>query len=153
MNFDQKDIRIEKIDDRNVYFAKLIAYAGNCSWVAGDHLAAMLKEGAFTDWECAFAAIIEERIVGFCTFMKTDYYPDNRYFPWISTVFVDERFRGKRISQRMIEAAITYARSCRFSHVYIPSDISGFYEKYGFEKIDELENYAGGRDHIFMKKC
>lgn len=75
--------------------------------------------------------------------MKTDYYPDNRYYPWISTVFVDEDHRGRRISQHMIEAVIEYARGCQFSQVYIPSDMTGFYEKYGFEKIGELENYGG----------
>ncbi len=89
--------------------------------------------------------------MGFCTFMKTDYYPDNRYYPWISTVFVDEDHRGRRISQHMIEAVIEYAGGCQFSQVYIPSDMTGFYEKYGFEKIGELENYGGDVDAIFMK--
>lgn len=144
-------MKVEKIDETHAYFNKLIDYARNCSWVAGDHLASMLEERVFTDWESAFAAVIDERIVGFCTFMKTDYYPDNKYFPWISTIFVDEEYRGKRISQQMIEAVIGYAKNCGFSHVYIPSDMTGFYEKYGFEKIDELENYGGDVDHIFVK--
>lgn len=146
------EMKIEKIDEKNEYFNELIDYAKNCSWVAGHHLATMLEEGVFTDWESAFAAIVDGHIAGFCTFMKTDYYPDNKYFPWISTVFVGEEYRGKRISQRMIEAVIEYARNCRFSHVYIPSDMTGFYEKYGFEKIDELENYGGDIDNVFVKK-
>lgn len=145
-------MKIEKIDKESEYFNQLVNYAKNCSWIAGNHLATMLLEEAFTDWESAFAAIVNENIVGFCTFMKTDYYPDNKYFPWISTIFVDEEYRGKRISQCMIEAVIEYAKNCRFSHVYIPSDMTGFYEKYGFEKIDELENYGGDVDNIFSLK-
>ncbi len=145
-------MKIEKIDETHVYFNKLIDYARNCSWVAGDHLATMLEDRVFTDWESAFAAVVDERIVGFCTFMKTDYYPDNKYFPWISTVFVDEEYRGKRISQQMIEAVIEYAKNCGFSHVYIPSDMTGFYEKYGFKKIDELKNYGGDVDDIFVRE-
>ena len=145
-------MRIERIDKEHKYFTQLINYARNCSWVAGDHLATMLEDGSFTDWESAFAAIVDEHIVGFCTFMKTDYYPDNKYFPWISTIFVDEEYRGKRISQHMIETVIEYAKNLPFSHVYIPSDMIGFYEKYGFEKIVELENYGGDIDNIFAKK-
>lgn len=145
-------MKIEKIDRESVYYNELIDYARNCSWAAGPHLASMLEEDVFTDWESAFVAIIDGKIVGFCTFMKTDYYPDNRYFPWISTIFVEEGYRGKRISQHMIEAVIEYAENCQFSRVYIPSDMTGFYEKYGFEKIDELENYGGDVDHIFMKE-
>lgn len=144
-------IKIEKIGVGNIYFNKLIDYAKNCSWVAGNHLAELLENNAFTDWECAFAAIDDDRIVGFCTFMKTDYYPENKYSPWISTVFVDEKYRGKRISQQMIETVIDYAKGCRFPNVYIPSDMTGFYEKYGFEKIDALKNYGGEIDNVYVK--
>ena len=144
-------MKIEKVDRGSAYFEKLIAYASKCSWLAGPHLADMLKNDVFTDWESAFAAIENEQIVGFCTFMKTDYYPDNKYCPWISSVFVGEEYRGRRISQRMIEEVIEHAKMCRFSAVYIPSDMVGFYEKYGFEKIDELRNYGGDIDSIFVK--
>lgn len=144
-------MKIEKIDEKSIYFNELINYAKSCPWVAGAHFADLLENNAFTDWESAFAAIVDKRIVGFCTFMKTDYYPDNKYFPWISTIFVDEEYRGKRISQHMIETVVEYAKSLGFSHVYIPSDKTGFYEKYGFEKIDELENYGGDVDAIFVR--
>ena len=36
--------------------------------------------------------------------------------------------------------------------VYIPSDMIGFYEKCGFVKNDELVNYGGDTDSIFVKK-
>ena len=144
-------MKIEKIDKKSIYFTELINYARTCSWSAGVHLADLLENDSFIDWESAFAAIIDEHIVGFCTFMKTDYYPNNKYFPWISTIFVDENYRGKRISEHMIETVIQYAKIFPFSYVYIPSDKTGFYEKYGFEKIDELENYGGNVDSIFVK--
>lgn len=144
-------MKIEKISKDNVYYNKLIDYAKTCPWAAGPHLADMLENNVFTDWESAFAAIENEEIIGFCTFMESDYYPDNKYYPWISTIFVEEKYRGKRISQRMIETVTDYAKTCHFSEVYIPSDIIGLYEKYGFKKIDELENYGGDMDHIFMK--
>lgn len=127
-------------------------FAQSCSWIAGKHFAEMLRENRFSDWEAAFAAVEEGKVVGFCTFLKTDYYPENRYWPWISTIFVDEKARGRRVSHRMIEAAEEYARSQGFARVYIPSDMSGFYEKCGYEAIDELVNYGGDADTVFMKK-
>lgn len=146
-------MEIVKADPNSPCFEKLIRYAEACSWDGvGRHLAGMLENGAFTDWESAFAAVVEGNVVGFCTFMKADYYPDNRYSPWISSIFVDEKHRGSRISEKLIQAAIEYAKSLGFSRVYIPSDITGLYEKYGFVRIDELENYGGGIDHVFMKE-
>jgi len=106
----------------------------------------------FSDWETIFIATENNAIFGFCTFLKEDYYPENRYSPWISSVFVDEKARGNRLSGKMIEAASAYAKQQGFTKVYIPSDMNGFYEKFGFAPIDTLENYAGDYDTIFMKE-
>ena len=97
-------------------------------------------------------AIENDNVIGFCTFLKEDYYPENRYSPWISTVFVDEKYRGNRLSEKMIDKVIAYAKSKRFSKVYIPSDMQGFYEKFGFVPIDTLVNYSGDFDTVFMRE-
>ena len=51
----------------------------------------------------------------------------------------------------MIETVIDYARTLGFQRVYIPSDMVGLYEKYGFVRIDELVNYGGDIDQIFAR--
>jgi len=140
-----------KAEKESELWVRLTEYADNCSWLAGKHLADMMRGYEFKLWEGVFAAVSDGEIAGFCTFLETDYYPDNRYFPWISTVFVDEKYRGSRISGKMIEKVCEHAREHGFSRVYIPSDMTGFYEKYGFSKIDELVNYGGDTDNIFVK--
>jgi len=69
--------------------------------IAGKHVARMMRENRFTDWEAIFYAMEGGRFAGYCTFLKEDYYPENRYSPWISSMFVDEAFRGRRISGQM----------------------------------------------------
>ncbi len=145
-------MEIVKIENGTFLKEILIAFAENCSWEAGKHLAFTLKENNFLEWEAVFAAVEDNEIIGFCTFLETDYYPENRYSPWISSIFVDEKFRGNKISFKLIENAIEYAKLQGFKKVYIPSDMIGFYEKCGFIKIDELINYGGDIDNIFMRK-
>lgn len=144
-------MQILKVEHGSTLWTELADYAESCSWIAGKHLAELLRNDCFTAWEAPFVVLSDGAIIGFCTFLQTDYYPENRYSPWISSIFVEEAHRGKRISQRMIEAVIEYARTQGFSTVYIPSDMTGFYEKYGFVKIDELQNYGGDTDNIFAK--
>ena len=144
-------IQIYKLTPGTPLWQQTIVYAKNCSWLAGPHFAAQLEENHLSDWEAAFAAVSDGAIVGFCTFLKEDYYPENRYSPWISTIFVDEAARGSRLSHRMIEYVIAYAKSAGFTRVYIPSDMTGFYEKCGFTAIDRLVNYGGDTDTIFAK--
>lgn len=144
-------MQVIKLTPGQPLWQELAAYARSCGWIAGPHLADMLCGNRFSDWEAPFAAVAEGRIVGFCTFLKTDYYPENRYWPWISSIYVDERCRGQRICGQLIAAACEHAAACGFPRVYIPSDMTGFYERYGFSHIDDLTNYAGDVDHVFAR--
>ena len=144
-------MHIERIEHHSPRWEEAIAFAENCSWVAGKHVAGMLRENRLSDWEAFFVAVDRDRIIGYCSFLKEDYYPENRYSPWISSIFVEEGARGKRVSHRMIEAAVAYAKEHGFSRVYIPSDMSEFYEKCGFAPIDSLKNYGGDVDTVFMR--
>ena len=144
-------INVVRVQKEDALWNRLIHYAGHCSWAAGKHLAAMLRENSFREWESVFAALLGDEIIGYCTLPETDYYPENRYSPWIGSVFVDEKHRGNRVSQKLIEAAAAYAKTQHFSRVYIPASMLGFYEKYGFVRIDELVNYAGDTDFIFAR--
>lgn len=147
-----RNIQVLRTQIGDEYWQRTIVYADTCSWVAGKHLAQLMRSNYFNDWETVFIAVQDDEIIGFCTFMKEDYYPENRYSPWISSIFVDESHRGKRISHQMIETVIHYAKVYNFSKVYLPSDMTGFYEKCGFIQIDELKNYGGDVNNIFMRQ-
>ena len=136
----------------DAFWQKTIAYADGCMWAGGKRLAYLMENNRFTDWESVFIATEAEVVVGFCTLLKEDYFPENRYTPWISTIFVDKEMRGGRISQKLIEAASARAKEVGFTKVYIPSDLVGLYEKYGFTVIDSLLNYEGTPDTVFVKE-
>jgi len=112
-------------------------YAHNCSWRAGRNLAKQMRQNKFNGWERVFTAIEDANIAGYCTFVSTDCITDVTYTPYISSMFVGEEYRGKRLSEKMINAVLEYAKELNFSRVYIVSDHVNLYEKYGFVKIDE----------------
>ena len=112
-------------------------YAYNCSWHAGKILAEQMRKNNFNSWERVFAAMEGSNIVGYCTLSATDCIPDVSYTPYISFMFVNERHRGNRISEKLIRFALKYAKTLKFNKVYLVSDHVGLYEKYGFTKIDE----------------
>lgn len=125
------------------------AFVEHCSWRAGPFLARQMREGGFTDWERVFVALAGPRIAGYCTFQKTDCIPGVPYTPYIGFVFVDEAFRGNRLSGRMVKAALQYAGELGFQTVYLVSGEIGLYEKYGFVKIDEKPDAWGRMEQIF----
>ena len=131
------NIKIMPVTLNSEIWGKLVEYADNCSWSAGKHLAKHMRANKFVEWERVFVALSSNNIAGYCTFVKTDCIPDVPYSPYISCVFVGEEYRGNRLSEKMIDFSLVYAKENGFEQVYLVSDQVNLYEKYGFIKIDE----------------
>ena len=134
--------------DHNLW-NKTISFAQSCSWKAGPVLAERMKENAFQNWERVIVAVENDGIVGFCTFTEKDELPEEYgYSPFIGFMFVDERYRGNRISEAMIRRVLSYAESIGFRTVYIMSGEHGLYEKYGFTVIGDYNTIYGTTDQL-----
>ncbi|MBR5798796.1 MAG: GNAT family N-acetyltransferase [Lachnospiraceae bacterium] len=144
---------IKKVDKDTEPANKLIEFVENFSWEeVKEHTLWMLKNWNYSDWETMFAAMIDGQIVGMASIMKTDYYPLPEIYPWVSSVFVSEDYRGQRISGRLIDFANNYAKECGFDRTYIPSEHIGLYEKYGYHYLKDITNYGGGVDRLYVKE-
>lgn len=130
---------------------KVIWYANDCPWQAGPLLAQKMIENDFSDWEKVFVAIEGEKIVWFCTFTKEGWISNCEYAPYVGFMFVDEGYRGKRLSERLIDSVEDYAKTLDFKNLYIVSDLRWLYEKYGFNKIDESIDTQGPKKTIFCR--
>ncbi|MCR5332005.1 MAG: GNAT family N-acetyltransferase [Lachnospiraceae bacterium] len=129
-----------------------ISFADKCSWKAGHYLAERMRNNEFSETERVLVAAENEKIIGYCTFSLKDELPeDSPYSPFIGFMFVDEGSRGKRISERLINAAVDHARTVGHKAIYIMSGEQGLYEKYGFEKVGDFKTIYGSIDQLFQK--
>ena len=142
---------VKKLTAADAEWNVLADYAENCSWGAGRTLAEEMRQNHFTGWERVILAEDHGRIAGYCTVSGTDCIPDVPYTPYIGMLFVGEEYRGKRLSQRMIDDASEYLKELGFSEVYLVSDHENLYEKYGFQVIDEKMAPWGRMQKIYRK--
>lgn len=145
-------VRIMKVDKDSRLREALTEFVRDFSWEeVKEHTLRVLRNWEFEEWETPFAALADGRVVGMITIAKTDYYPLPEIFPWVSTLFVTEEYRGRRLSQRLIDFANDYARELGFTRTYIPSEHVGLYEKYGYTYLKDIVNYGGGVDRLYAK--
>ena len=135
MNDNQITIRPLTFGDD--FWNPLEEYADTCTWRAGKFLAQSMRANGFSDCDRVFIALDGANIAGFCTLVKNDCIPDVSYTPYISSVFVGEKYRGNRLSQKLIDFVLGYAKGLGFDKAYLVSDHINLYEKYGFVKVDE----------------
>ncbi len=151
--FDIDALEIKRVDKDTELAEKLTYFVENfyCE-EAKEHVSWVLRTWQYTEWEAPFVAMINGRIVGMASITKTDYYPLPEIYPWVSCIFVLEDYRGHRISERLISYANEYAREFGFKKTYIPSIHVGLYEKYGYHYIEDIVNYGGGADRLYVKE-
>ena len=146
-------ITIKKVDKGTKTAEELLEFVESFSWdEVKEHTARVIKNWEFEEWETPFVAMSDGRIVGMVTVMKSDYYPLPEIYPWVSTLFVSEEYRGYRISKKLVDFANEYAKGVGFDTTYIPSAHIGLFEKYGYIYVKDIINYGGDTDRLYAKR-
>ncbi|MBO4685701.1 MAG: GNAT family N-acetyltransferase [Lachnospiraceae bacterium] len=145
--------QIVRVEKDTPFAEEFLQFVEKCSWTeVRDHIAGLIRNWEFTEWETMFAAVRDGKIIGMASLLKTDYYPLPEIFPWVSCVFVEKEFRGDRISGKLIDAANRYAKEQGFTKTYIPTEYTGLYERYGYTYVKDIVNYGGGTDRLYVKE-
>ena len=97
--------------------------------------------------------LVDGNIAGFCTYAKKDELPEEYDFtPFIGFMFVDEKYRGNRLSEKLIQTACNHAMNNGFTKMYIMSGEIGLYEKYGFEFLGMYQTIYDSEEQLFVKE-
>ena len=146
-------MEIKILTNTHEKWESVATFAENCSWRAGKYLANLMRINSFKDWERVFAAFDGDDPMGFCTLTEKDELdPKYPYSPLIGFVFVDEAFRGRRISEKMICKVGEYSKSIGFAKIYIMSSEKDLYEKYDFVFVGDYDTIYGDKEHLFVKE-
>lgn len=131
-----------------------VSFLESCPWQAASFLAQMLREKSFEHYlgENPLLFILSEngKPAAFCTLSQKDAIDDERLYPWIGFVYTAEKFRGKRLSEAVIRAALETASENGFEKVYLTTDHIGFYEKYGFVYLENRKDVFGCDSRIYV---
>ena len=74
-----------------------------------------------------------ETIIGGLGVIENDFHDRPDLTPNICAVYTEEAYRGKGIAGRLLDMAVEDLRENGISPVYLLTDHTGFYERYGWE--------------------
>ena len=107
----------------------------HCGWRAGPFLAGLLESGEFYGYlgQGARLLLLTEgrELVSFCTYAERDEIPDEELTPWVGFVHTSPQYRRQRRMGVLLERARELAREDGYPCIYISTDETGLYEKYG----------------------
>ena len=139
------------MDRVHLLWEKVCAFAEKCSWGAGPVLTRKMRENAFESNERGLAAVCGEEIAGFAAFSNRDELsPEYPFPPFVGFVFVDEKFRGRRLLEKPVNRGCEIDHGRGFTKIYLLSGEKGLYEKNDFECLGDYSTVYGTMDQLFV---
>ena len=80
-----------------------------------------------------YLCLHKDQIVGGLGVIENDFHDRKDLFPNVCAVYTDEAFRGKGIAGGLLNRAVDELKQKNIAPVYLATDHTGFYEKYGWE--------------------
>ncbi len=74
-----------------------------------------------------------ERIIGGLGVIENDFHDRKDLTPNVCAVYTEEEYRGQGIAGRLLDLAVEEMKSRGITPVYLITDHTGFYERYGWE--------------------
>lgn len=145
-------ISFELLDASNKEWDNVANQISQVSWRAGKSLSEKMYSNYFTDWERVIVGRNSKgKLTSFCVVSKKDGLTDNRISPFIAYVFVSEKYRGYRLSEKLLNIAENYLKEQQFKVAFIVSGEIGLYEKYGYKKLKNCTTIHGDIENLFEK--
>jgi len=124
-----------------------------CDWTAGQYLHSLLAENRFHGeyGEKAKVLLLADgpKLAAFCTGAEKDDIPDTELTPWLGFVYTYPEYRGRRLMGKLICRAKELAREEGYDAIWICTEETGLYEKYGAEFAANMTDRRGGEARVF----
>lgn len=81
--------------------------------------------------------------IGCYGLVTNDFISRHDLFPWFAALYVTESERGRELGGLLLEHGIREAARAGFPTLYLTTDHDGYYEKYGWTRIEDGYDRGG----------
>ena len=124
-------------------------------WGAGQFLYRLLSEGTFKTLagETALVPMLVEgdELISFCSFAPKDDIQPTELTPWVGFVYTFPEHRGHRYVGMLLDYSESVATIMGREYIYISTNHTGLYEKYGYEFYTMMKDMGGEDSRIYRK--
>jgi len=98
-----------------------------------------------------FLMIDDMRIIGCCGLISNDFISREDLYPWLCGLFVEENERHHGYGGQLIAHIESAAKMEMFKSLYLTTHLDGYYEKYGWVRIEDGYSLDGTQTRIYQK--
>ena len=94
----------------------------------------------------------DDKIIGSYALLTNDLISRQDLLPWLACLYVEENYRKQGLAHQLLQHGISESKNRGFDHLFLSTDLEGFYEKKGWEYFSKGYNAFGDGLKIYIKK-
>jgi N-acetylglutamate synthase-like GNAT family acetyltransferase len=98
-----------------------------------------------------FLLLKDDSVIGCYALITNDFISRHDLYPWFACLFIEERERGNSFGSLLMKHAELEAKKSGYSALYLSTSHDGYYEKYGWRRIEDGYELDGARTRIYEK--
>ncbi len=139
--------------DRPEYWLEQI---GKSDWGAGQYLHELLSHKKFNDAVGEHSKVMMltdgDALVSFCTYAEKDDIQPTTLTPWIGFLYKFHQYRGHHYAGKLFEEIENQARAEKVHDIFISTNHTGLYEKYGYNFYQIMSDMDGEPSRVYRKR-
>ena len=99
-----------------------------------------------------YLCLDDDQIVGGTGVIENDFHDRKDLFPNVCAVYTEESYRKKGIAGNLLNLTVDDLRSKGITPVYLVTDHTGFYERYGWEFLCMVGDDEPDMTHMYIHR-
>ncbi len=94
----------------------------------------------------------DEKIIGCGGLIINDFISRHDLYPWLCSLYIDKNYRGNNLGNFLMEEILKESKKLGYRNTYLTTEHDGFYEKYGWERIEDgIDLFSCEKTRIYKK--
>lgn len=89
------------------------------------------------------------KAIGCYGLVTNDFISRHDLYPWFAALYVDPRERGRSLGSKLLDHGLNEAARAGFETLYLTTDHDGYYEKYGWTRMEDGFERDGSPARIY----
>lgn len=98
-----------------------------------------------------YVAMEKDEIIGTYALLRNDLNSRQDLCPWLACLFVNEKYRGSEIGEKLLQHGLKEAAKKGYDMLYLSTDLEGYYERYGWENSGFVYGASGDSIKLYEK--
>lgn len=146
-----KVIEYFSTDNKEYWLSKV----KDSDWNAGKWLYELLKNKKLKEFVGENTKVLmlvhEGELISYCTLADKDDIQPTELTPWIGWVYTFPQHRGHRYFKKLLDYAEELAKSDGIKNIYISTNHTGLYEKFGYELFGMMKDINGEDSRVYTR--